>query len=329
MGNKVLVDNYVRASLVSKENELFLDNLLTTYINEEKVLEEASVTYKLYQGKLGNKEKVSFSLRLWMDEETEAIDEVMEASWQEKITVTASYIPPVDTKNMMVAMDAIIDVNYEFVNNTYTQNGKYKEKLDRIVFQDKIAPYENADEIVDFSEAKDRTVLGYYVKDDLANENSKYTLYIQVNGKIKVNPIASYYAFIYQTVNDRGIYGYDDKNYVEGLENLDTSLVTDMSNMFSFCNNNSLNFSNFDTSNVTNMEKMFFNVRKVTELSLGDKFDTSNVDDMSYMFNGLEKLTNIVYGSKFIHKDGAAAWSMFIGCPANTPTDPSWDVVDF
>lgn len=214
-GDKILADNYVKVNLVSGGNELFLDKLLMGHINEEKVLEEASVAYKLYQGKLGNKEKVSFSLRLWMDEATEAIDEVMEASWQGKITVTASYIPPVDTKNMMVAMDVQTNEWGDYVlNNTYTQSGKYKEKLDKVVFQDKIAPYESADEVVDFSEAKDRSVLGYYVKDDLADENSKYTLYIQANGRIKVNPVASYYGIIVQSVDERGNYYYNDKNYV-------------------------------------------------------------------------------------------------------------------
>lgn len=383
-GDKILSDNYVKVNLVSGGNELFLDKLLMGHINEEKVLEEASVAYKLYQGKLGNKEKVSFSLRLWMDEATEAIDEVMEASWQGKITVTASYIPPVDTKNMMVAMDVQTNEWGDYVlNNTYTQSGKYKEKLDKVVFQDKIAPYESADEVVDFSEAKDRSVLGYYVKDDLADENSKYTLYIQANGRIKVNPVASYYGLIAQSADERGNYYYNDKNYVDGLENLDTSLVTDMSYMFAFCNNDNLNLSNFDTSNVTNMKKLFYNVRKVTELNLGDKFytsrvtnmesmfedmyglqkidlgnnfdtsnvvsmewmfksysqnnltelnlgdkfDTSKVDNMQSMFYGLYNLNNIVYGSKFIHKTGANTSSMFINCPANKPTDPSWNGV--
>ena len=82
------------------------------------------------------------------------------------------------------------------INNTYTQNGKYKEKLRKIVFQNQMAPYENADEVVDFSEVQDASVLGYYVKNNPVDENSTYTLYIQADGKIKVNPIASYYGYI-------------------------------------------------------------------------------------------------------------------------------------
>ena len=208
---KMLADKYVKAGLNDGSNEVFIDNLLDSHINEEKVISDASVAYRLYQGKLGNKEKISFNLRLWMDEDTEAVDEVMEASWQGKITVTATYIPPVDTKNMMVAMDVWTNGYEDYLNNTYTQNGKYEKKLDKVVFQDKITPYENADEVVDFSEAKDRSVLGYYVKDDMTNENSKYTLYIQANGKIKANPVASYYGLIAQNLDERGNYGYYDK----------------------------------------------------------------------------------------------------------------------
>ena len=46
---------------------------------------------------------------------------------------------------------------------------------------------------------------------------------------------------------------------IEGIENLNTSSVTNMANMFSCCNNlTSLDLSNFDTSNVTDMGGMFY-----------------------------------------------------------------------
>ena len=47
---------------------------------------------------------------------------------------------------------------------------------------------------------------------------------------------------------------------VVGLNNLDTSKVTDMSEMFRACNSiQSLDLSNFDTSEVTDMSGMFYN----------------------------------------------------------------------
>ena len=74
---------------------------------------------------------------------------------------------------------------------------------------------------------------------------------------------------------------------------LDTSNITDMTRMFSGCNNlTELNLSNFDTSNVTDMARMFDNCNNLTELNLSN-FDTSNVTDMTYMFRNCEKLEQL------------------------------------
>ncbi|EHD1581875.1 BspA family leucine-rich repeat surface protein [Listeria monocytogenes] len=66
------------------------------------------------------------------------------------------------------------------------------------------------------------------------------------------------------------------------VSNLDTSNVTDMFGMFSYCAATSLDLSNFDTSNVTNMEAMFYDCA-ATSLDLSN-FDTSNVTEMRTMF---------------------------------------------
>ena len=67
-----------------------------------------------------------------------------------------------------------------------------------------------------------------------------------------------------------------------GLENLDTSKVTNMRRMFEGSNVDSLNLSGFNTSNVTDMEDMFSDSSILT-LDLSS-FDTSNVTDMYQMF---------------------------------------------
>ncbi|HCV3199859.1 TPA: InlB B-repeat-containing protein [Listeria monocytogenes] len=66
------------------------------------------------------------------------------------------------------------------------------------------------------------------------------------------------------------------------VSNLDTSNVTDMFGMFSYCAATSLDLSNFDTSNVTNMEAMFYDCA-ATSLDVSN-FDTSNVTEMRTMF---------------------------------------------
>ncbi|EJF48008.1 fibronectin type iii domain protein, partial [Enterococcus sp. C1] len=78
-----------------------------------------------------------------------------------------------------------------------------------------------------------------------------------------------------------------------GIENFDTSKVTDMSGMFSGASNlQTLDVSKFDTSNVTDMSHMFYYAERLPSLDLS-KFDTSNVTDMSYMFYYAERLPSL------------------------------------
>ena len=71
---------------------------------------------------------------------------------------------------------------------------------------------------------------------------------------------------------------------IQGLENLDTSQVTDMSHMFEDCEDlTSLDLSHFDTSRVTNMSMMFNWCQRLYDLDLSH-WDTSQVTDMSGMF---------------------------------------------
>ena len=70
---------------------------------------------------------------------------------------------------------------------------------------------------------------------------------------------------------------------IKGLENLDTSQVANMSEMFAFCEKlTSLDVSHFDTSQVTDMSSMFL-FDNLTSLDLSH-WDTSQVTDMSSMF---------------------------------------------
>jgi len=303
--DKILADNHVKAHLISNTDQLFLDKLLAKHINEEKVITDATSAYKLYQGTLGNKEKKQFSLRLWMSEDTEAIDEVMNAIWSGKITVTATYTPPIDMKNVMIKIDKQSSYlgagMYEFHNLTYTQNQKYS--LSKIIYEKSLNLHTDAVEIVDFSEGQDESVMAYYVKD---NEGDTHTLYIQADGKIKVNPIGSYY-FTYEE-----LFGEIQPIEFEGIENLDTSLVTDMSYMFYQFYPNSVDISNFNTSKVTSMSKMFFNCSRLTSLNLSN-FNTINVTDMSNMFFNCSRLTSLNL-SNFDTSQVTTMYSMFDGC---------------
>ena len=63
----------------------------------------------------------------------------------------------------------------------------------------------------------------------------------------------------------------------------DVSNVTNMSSMFYYCKNFDCDLSNWDVSNVTNMSGMFNSCFVFTGKGL-ENWDVSNVVDMSYMF---------------------------------------------
>ncbi len=89
---------------------------------------------------------------------------------------------------------------------------------------------------------------------------------------------------------------WDSLLTITGLDNLDTSGVTDMSDMFNTQALTSLDVSGFDTTNVTTMANMFNTCAALTTLDLSS-FDTSNVTDMSGMFYFLSKIQTLTFGS--------------------------------
>ena len=100
---------------------------------------------------------------------------------------------------------------------------------------------------------------------------------------------------------------------IVGLENLNTSEVTDMNNMFSGCSSlSSLDLSHFDTGNVINMGYLFYKCYSLTNIDLTG-FDTKNVTDMSFMFGYCSSLTSIEFGD-FDTCNTINMQSMFISC---------------
>lgn len=76
---------------------------------------------------------------------------------------------------------------------------------------------------------------------------------------------------------------FEQLETITGLKYLNTSEVTDMSNMFAGCSNlHSIDLSHFVTSKVEKMYAMFWRCG-VTNLDVST-FDTSNVTDMGFMF---------------------------------------------
>ena len=111
----------------------------------------------------------------------------------------------------------------------------------------------------------------------------------------------------------RWFWGCSKLTDVQGLENLNTSQVTNMSFMFSTCSKlTSLDLRYFDTSQVTTMEYMFSTCFKLANLNVL-KFNTSKVENMECMFKQCEALTTLDL-SNFDTSNVTNMSSMFMYC---------------
>ena len=109
---------------------------------------------------------------------------------------------------------------------------------------------------------------------------------------------------------------------IDGIENLNTSKVTDMWNMFYNCKSlTSLDLKTFDTHNVLGMSYMFFGCNNLTYLNVSS-FDTSNVGNMKWMFAGCWKLTNLSVSNFDMHSVRTML-GMFSSCKGLTHIDVS------
>ena len=80
---------------------------------------------------------------------------------------------------------------------------------------------------------------------------------------------------------------------LNGINNFDTSKVTNMRDTFRECSKlTSLDLSNWNTSKVTTMQQMFQNSRELTSLNLSN-WNTINNTTMYYMFRECNKLTSL------------------------------------
>ena len=80
---------------------------------------------------------------------------------------------------------------------------------------------------------------------------------------------------------------------IVGIENLNTSEVTDMSNMFRDCRSlTAIDVTGFNTEKVTNLSCMFWGCTNLQSLDLAN-FNTARVTNMGSMFQDCENLTTI------------------------------------
>lgn len=130
-------------------------------------------------------------------------------------------------------------------------------------------------------------------KERLIANNAKIEEIIDTLAKKQVSPTDMLQARVDAINSCKYLFYYYDGTNLDFIKGLDTSKVTDMSNMFAYCSSlTSLNVSNFDTSNVTSMGFMFGGCSKLTSLDLPN-CDTSNVTSMSQMFYNCSSLISL------------------------------------
>ena len=178
---------------------------------------------------------------------------------------------------------------------------QHKAKITKVVFENTLTPHETSEELTyDVSNSQDRSVMSYLVPNE--EDTTKYTLYINSDGKVLANENSSYL-----------FYSFSNLQEIEHIEYLDTSKVTTMIYMFSGCSSLiTIDLSNFDTSNVTNMSSMFAGSYNLTILDLSN-FDTSNVTTTLQMFSSCNNLTTLDISNFDTSKVINMEW-MFSGC---------------
>ncbi len=112
---------------------------------------------------------------------------------------------------------------------------------------------------------------------------------IVLSGKV-VAPEDSAYLFSSDLTGSKYL---NNLTEIEGLNQLDTSNVTNMREMFKEMSNlTSLDVSSFDTSKVTVMSYMFLGMKNITNLDVNG-WNTSNVTSMYGMFSGMSSVTSL------------------------------------
>ena len=190
-----------------------------------------------------------------------------------------------------------------------------RNQINRVVFRSYIGRGYNE---WDVSESGDGSIIAWTI-----NSSAPYDVFIGSSNTIYANPDSSY-LFAYIGTGSSCTNPYT----ITGLENLNTSKVTNMDSMFKNCGNNAMTDldlgDNFDTSNVTSMREMFHSCgsNAMVNLNLGKNFNTKNVTDMTYMFNdcGYNAMTSLALGNLFDTSNVTSMYAMFDNCGGQSMT---------
>ena len=297
----------VKLEITSIANELKNESFKYTLLKDNKVVKTGNLkdavsgntlilnTSSLDKGSTSSPKISTFKLYFWLDGNIENNFNMMNKSLVGKIDVG------VET-NVITNTESNISSTSKFLNTEVP-----RQNITTLKVVDNLDIPEGAT-VVDVSKNNDNTIKMWYNE---ADANGNYDITIGSNNTIYANP--SSFELFSNLTNVTSI----------DLSNMDTSGMTNMSNMFS--DNTSLTNitfgDNFNTANVINMSGMFKNCTILKTIDLSS-FDTSNATIMASMFMNCQGLQNLDLKS-FNTSNVTNMLYMFYNCSSLTSLDLS------
>ena len=208
-------------------------------------------------------------------------------------------------ENCIVPVDYLMVIEQTNGDDTKVFNSEIKRSaVERIIT---VSTNEVPSDIIgsfDVSEKQNGSIMAWYKDED---GNGLYELYIGQDGGVKANSNSKYLFALYTNATNIDLSNLDTSNVTDfsnlfvkctsvnklDLNNFNTSKAIDMSRMFQYCTNlQELNIKNFDTSNVINIQRMFLGCSSLQTLDLNN-FNTNNVTNMQAMFQTCTNLKTI------------------------------------
>ena len=298
----------VKLEITSIANELKNESFKYTLLKDNKVVKTGNLkdaingntlilnTSSLDKGSTSSPKISTFKLYFWLDGNMENNSNMMNKSLVGKIDVG------IET-NVITNTESSISSTSKFLNSEVS-----RQNITTLKVVDNLDIPEGAT-VVDVSKNSDNTIKMWYNE---ADANGNYDITIGSNNTIYANPSSTSGLFS----NLTNVTSID-------LSNIDTSGMTNMSNMF--LDNTSLTNitfgDNFNTANVTNMSGMFKNCTILKTIDLSS-FNTSNAIIFASMFMNCQGLQNLDLKS-FNTSNVTSMLSMFYNCSSLTSLDLS------
>ena len=163
---KRLSGKYIKVSVNDGTPEKLIE-----YQEKEPTLEEADKAYELTSGSLAPEEEATYTIKLWMDYDTPALEETINATFLSKITINAGYIEEGALENELTLR---IESQTEQVNN---QEEVFKiigtsEKYNIIEYSEDNTHWTRVEPTKQLEMLKSYTEEGsykFYIKDEVGN----------------------------------------------------------------------------------------------------------------------------------------------------------------